>query len=118
MALEDKYPQYQGGFIWDYIDQAVVHHNHRGEEYLAYGGDFEEPEHDGNFCCGLFAEAEMKRQVLSRAKKIIMLLDTSKVGKVMPYTFANLADIDVLVTDGNFPEEMKKSIAAQGVTII
>lgn len=73
---------------------------------------------DGNFCCGLFAEAEMKRQVLSRAKKIIMLLDTSKVGKVMPYTFARLSDIDVLVTDGNFPEDLKKNITAQGVTII
>ena len=73
---------------------------------------------DGNFCCGLFSEAEIKSKVLSRVKKVIMLLDTSKVGKVMPYTFATLSDIDVLVTDNNFPAGLKEKIAAQGIEVI
>ena len=30
--LEDKYAQYQGGFIWDYIDQAVYYTNGYGEK--------------------------------------------------------------------------------------
>lgn len=38
--LEDKYAQYQGGFIWDYIDQAVYYTNGYGEKVLGYGGDF------------------------------------------------------------------------------
>ena len=35
--LEDKYEAYQGGFIWDYIDQAIETQNDDGETVLAYG---------------------------------------------------------------------------------
>ncbi|MDQ0062487.1 beta-galactosidase [Paenibacillus harenae] len=48
--LESKYPMYQGGFIWDYIDQALVKKNRYGEEYLAYGGDFDDRPTDYSFC--------------------------------------------------------------------
>lgn len=48
--LFDKYPVLQGGFIWDWIDQALRTKTPEGKEYLAYGGDFGEPVHDGNFC--------------------------------------------------------------------
>ena len=48
--LFDKYPQYCGGFIWDYIDQALYKKNCFGEEYLAYGGDFDDRPTDYNFC--------------------------------------------------------------------
>lgn len=48
--LFDKYPVLQGGFIWDWIDQAIRTKTPDGTEYLAYGGDFNEPRHDGNFC--------------------------------------------------------------------
>lgn len=48
--LEDKYEQYQGGFIWDYIDQAVLRVNDQGETVLAYGGDFDERATDYEFC--------------------------------------------------------------------
>lgn len=48
--LEDKYEMYQGGFIWDYIDQFIVKKNRFGEEFLAYGGDFEDRPTDYNFC--------------------------------------------------------------------
>ncbi|MDP4088678.1 MAG: glycoside hydrolase family 2 TIM barrel-domain containing protein [Bacillota bacterium] len=48
--LFDKYPILQGGFIWDWIDQAVRTKTPEGIEYLAYGGDFGEKPNDGNFC--------------------------------------------------------------------
>ena len=41
---------YQGGFIWDYIDQAVYSKNRYGEEFLAYGGDFDDRPTDYFFC--------------------------------------------------------------------
>jgi len=44
--LEDKYPAYQGGFIWDYIDQAL--YNRKG--VLSYGGDFGDRVTDYGFC--------------------------------------------------------------------
>jgi beta-galactosidase len=48
--LERKYPLYQGGFIWDYIDQALFKKDRYGKEYLAYGGDFGDRPTDYNFC--------------------------------------------------------------------
>jgi len=48
--LEDKYEAYQGGFIWDYIDQAVEMINDDGKKVLAYGGDFEDRASDYGFC--------------------------------------------------------------------
>lgn len=48
--LFDQYPVLQGGFIWDWIDQAIWTKTPEGKDYLAYGGDFKEPLHDGNFC--------------------------------------------------------------------
>lgn len=48
--LEDKYPKYQGGFIWDYIDQAILMKSPHGDDFLAYGGDFDDRPNDGCFC--------------------------------------------------------------------
>ncbi len=47
--LEDKYEKYQGGFIWDYIDQAVCAEKD-GKEVLLYGGDFMDRPSDYTFC--------------------------------------------------------------------
>jgi len=47
--LFDKYPIIQGGFIWDWRDQAIRTKTEDGVEFLAYGGDFGESPHDGNF---------------------------------------------------------------------
>ncbi|MDO4275550.1 MAG: glycoside hydrolase family 2 TIM barrel-domain containing protein [Eubacteriales bacterium] len=49
LDLEERYPGYQGGFIWDYIDQALLK-TEDGEEYLAYGGDFDDRPSDYCFC--------------------------------------------------------------------
>lgn len=48
--LEQKYPMYQGGFIWDYIDQSIYKKDRYGNEYLAYGGDFGDRPTDYGFC--------------------------------------------------------------------
>ncbi|HEY8804793.1 MAG TPA: glycoside hydrolase family 2 TIM barrel-domain containing protein [Clostridium sp.] len=50
IELEDKYDLYQGGFIWDYIDQFIVKKDRNGREFLAYGGDFDDRPTDYNFC--------------------------------------------------------------------
>lgn len=46
-----KYPNLQGGFIWDFVDQSIRWKNKAGKEIWAYGGDFNETDaSDGNFC--------------------------------------------------------------------
>lgn len=47
--LTDTEPKYQGGFIWDYIDQSIYKKDRYGEEFQAYGGDFGERPTDYNF---------------------------------------------------------------------
>ncbi|MDO4299489.1 MAG: glycoside hydrolase family 2 TIM barrel-domain containing protein [Lachnospiraceae bacterium] len=49
MRLEEEEPLYQGGFIWDYIDQSITQKDRYGKEYQAYGGDFGERPADYNF---------------------------------------------------------------------
>ncbi|MGN0877766.1 MAG: glycoside hydrolase family 2 TIM barrel-domain containing protein [Kiritimatiellia bacterium] len=50
MALLDKYPSFQGGFIWDFADQALL-----VDGKLKYGGDFGDKPNDGHgHCNGLF----------------------------------------------------------------
>lgn len=47
--LTDTEPRYQGGFIWDYIDQSILKKDRYGKEFQAYGGDFLERPTDYNF---------------------------------------------------------------------
>ena len=52
--LVEKYPSFQGGFVWDFVDQAIWKTDANGR-WLAYGGDFGDVPNDGNFNCnGLF----------------------------------------------------------------
>lgn len=45
----DEEPLYQGGFLWDFADQALRMRNHDGKEYMAHGGDFDDRPNDLNF---------------------------------------------------------------------
>ena len=48
--LEKQYDRYQGGFIWDFIDQALWQEQEDGSRRLVYGGDFDERATDYCFC--------------------------------------------------------------------
>lgn len=49
--LARKYPKFQGGFIWDFVDQSLRWTNDEGKTIYAYGGDFNPYDiHDQNFC--------------------------------------------------------------------
>ncbi|MBP3579227.1 MAG: DUF4981 domain-containing protein, partial [Lachnospiraceae bacterium] len=48
--LARKEKRYQGGFIWDYIDQGFRLKSRTGKEYFGYGGDYNDRPNDGNFC--------------------------------------------------------------------
>lgn len=47
--LTDRQPRYQGGFIWDYVDQSIYKKDRYGKWFLAYGGDFGDRPSDYNF---------------------------------------------------------------------
>ena len=47
--LTDREMRYQGGFIWDYIDQSITKKDRYGVEFEAYGGDFADRPSDYEF---------------------------------------------------------------------
>lgn len=65
--ITDREPRYQGGFIWDYIDQSIYKKDRYGKWFLTYGGDFGDRPTDGDFsgngiCYGGEREASPKMQ--------------------------------------------------------
>lgn len=50
-----KYPNYQGGYIWDFVDQGLRDFNEKGHQIFTYGGDYGRyPASDHNFNCNGF----------------------------------------------------------------
>lgn len=58
--LFEAYPELQGGFIWDWVDQTIAKKNEEGLTYWAYGGDFNEAFDDSSFCANGLVEADRK----------------------------------------------------------
>ena len=48
----------QGGFVWEWADHGLRRHEPDGTSWIAYGGDFGEVDHDGNFVCDGLASAD------------------------------------------------------------
>lgn len=72
----------------------------------------------GGFTCGNYTECELKRAVVKKANKVIVLMDSSKAGKSLAFTFANLKDIDVLITNDRPPENLYISALKSNVELI
>ena len=73
---------------------------------------------ENGFSCGAQIEADLLKLVRAKAKATYMMLDSSKIGKIMPYTFAHIEDIDVLITDDNFPPELKAEFTKRNIVVM
>ncbi|SFR68785.1 glycoside hydrolase family 2 TIM barrel-domain containing protein [Anaeromicropila populeti] len=76
-ALEEKYPMYQGGFIWDYIDQVILREGKSGNNVFAYGGDFMDRPSDYNFCANGIVYAD--RTPSPKAQEVKFLYQNVKI---------------------------------------
>ncbi|MFZ0426686.1 MAG: glycoside hydrolase family 2 TIM barrel-domain containing protein [Acidobacteriota bacterium] len=113
-----KYPNLQGGFIWDWVDQGLRAKSADGYSYLAYGGDFGPPEvpSDGNFCMnGLVNADRVPHPSLREVKKIYQYVDMEAVdpaqGRIRihnGYAFADLGFLEGVwrvLADGDVVEQ-------------
>ncbi len=73
---------------------------------------------ENGFSCTSQIEADLLQLTRQKAKAVYMMLDSSKIGKIMPYTFARPEDIDVLITDGNFPPELKAEFEKRNIVVM
>ncbi|MDH6304251.1 beta-galactosidase [Parabacteroides sp. PF5-5] len=65
-----KYPNLQGGYIWDWVDQGILEKDKNGREYWTYGGDYgTDMPSDGNFLCnGLVSPDRTPHPALAEVK--------------------------------------------------
>ncbi len=70
------------------------------------------------FSCGNVHDCELKREVLRRAALRIVLMDSSKIGRTMPYTFARPNDIDILICDDDAPKGLREFFEDCGAQVL
>lgn len=73
---------------------------------------------ENGFTSGTYTECEIKKEVVSRARKVIVLMNSAKIDKIMPFTYANMEDIDVLISDNNLPQEIIEEARRYNVTVL
>lgn len=64
------------------------------------------------------AEGDVKCAMVKVARTVIVLADSSKYGAEYLISFADLQDVDVLVTDTGLPESARQSLAEQGIEVV
>lgn len=70
------------------------------------------------FTCGISDEAILKQTAIRQSEQVILLMDSSKVGVKCSFHVCGLADIHILVSDGNLPEEMLAECRRFGVEVL
>lgn len=119
--LTKEEPRYQGGFIWDFIDQAIEKTSPTGQRFLAYGGDFMDRPCDYNFCGNglLFADRSLTPKIYE-VKYCYQSIDV-KVQKesliiTNRYLFSNTNEFTCLLTlaaDGKVIEKTSVVVDAK-----
>ena len=70
------------------------------------------------FTCGNFYDRDVKKYIVSKVRQVVMMMDCSKLDRVLPYTFCTPDEIDVLITDRALPEEIARAMEARGVKTV
>ncbi len=70
------------------------------------------------FTSGSQSESMLKRAVIAKADQVVMLMDTTKIGRSLPFTFATLRDIDTLICDTPLPPDIFAEAKALGVECV
>lgn len=73
---------------------------------------------DGGFTCGKEDEMQVKRLIMKKAARKVILMDSTKYGKIFPYKFGNMEDIDYVISDGQLPEEFLEKAQAAEVIVL
>lgn len=129
-----KYPRLMGGCVWEWVDHSVRMHTPDGEEWFAYGGDFDDLPNDGNFCVdGLNWPDRTPYPGLIEYKKVLepvevqaLNLKTGKLRLTNRYAFLSLAHLegswslycdDRLLEQGRLPALSAPAGGSQEITL-
>jgi beta-galactosidase len=88
--LFDRYPRLMGGFVWEWLEHGITVTAEDGQEHFAFGGDFGEEVHDGNFVTDGLVDANRKpRPGLLDFKKVIAPLKITVAEDWSGFTLRN-----------------------------
>lgn len=68
--------------------------------------------------CGNFIECELKKLVVEKARKVVLLMDASKLNKSLPYTFCAVEDVDCIISDEELPPDVAERAKAADIDVI
>ncbi len=103
MDVFEKYPQLQGGCIWDFVDQSIIQYDENGNKWYAAGGDLGEiPDcgNDDSFCVnGLVTSDRIPHRHMDEVRKCYQNIKVKPIDMVNGvfvvenhYLFTNLSD--------------------------
>lgn len=114
LDLAYRDPLFQGGFIWDFSDQAVLTEDRYGNEFFGYGGDNYEAPHDGEFSGdGIFFADHTPTPRMQEVKYLYQgirgeVAETS-VTIENRYNFTNTDNFDCVVTVSDEGEVLEEA---------
>ena len=73
---------------------------------------------DAGFTCGTESDMLVKRLVIQKARTSVIMCSHEKFSCLMPYTFANLSNVDYLISDGPIPEAFQRAAQNAGLQIL
>ena len=73
---------------------------------------------EAGFTCGTEGDMLVKNQVIKKARKSVAMCGSDKFTCLMPYTFANLSDVDYLISDDKLPDTVVQAATDAGVAIL
>jgi DeoR family transcriptional regulator of aga operon len=69
------------------------------------------------FSCGVEEESLLKQAVMRRSEQVVVLMDSSKIGLTSTYSICGLEDVNVIISDGNLPEDFLEACRQYHVTV-
>ncbi len=118
--LTDTEPLYQGGFIWDFVDQAIWGKDKFGNDVMRYGGDFGDRPCDYNFSGNgiVFADRELSsklQDVKYNYQNYTLQPSKNSVKIINKSLFTNTNEYDLVVTLAKNGKEVYKTVLSADV---
>ena len=70
------------------------------------------------FTCGTESDSFIKREIIRKARTSVLMLGEEKLKCLMPYTFAEMEDVDFIICDKELPDDYKARANEAGVKIL
>lgn len=120
IELAYREPLFQGAFIWDFADQAILMRDRHGQQFYGYGGDNKEAPHDGDFSANgiYFADhspTPMLQEVKFLYQGLVTQITRDDFSVTNRFLFTNSAEFECLLTLRREGRELRRAVVDTAV---